>query len=114
MAHHFLLRPEAWTFALRCAPVYQAIHLLRKLPGLNIDFLGSQKSMPRSNRGFALKAPDFFESPPTVKLTNLSENFSMSELIDNCLAKNQKKTVLILNENRFGTEDCIQIIRMFQ
>ena len=47
------------------------------------------------------------------KLTNLTENFSMSELIDNCLAKNQKKTILILNENNYSNEDCIQIIRLF-
>ena len=37
----------------------------------------------------------------------------MNELIDNCLAKNQKKTILILNENNFSNEDCIQIIRLF-
>ena len=30
-------------------------------------------------------------SEVVLKLTNLTENFSMSELIDNCLAKNQKK-----------------------
>ena len=48
-----------------------------------------------------------------LKLTNLTENFSMTELIDNCLAKNQKKTILILNENNFSNEDCIQIIRLF-
>jgi len=52
-------------------------------------------------------------SEAILKLTNLTENFSMSELIDNCLAKNQKKTILILNENNFSNEDCIQIIRLF-
>ena len=34
-----------------------------------------------------------------MKLINLSENHGISELIDNCLAKNQKKTLNILNEN---------------
>ena len=34
-----------------------------------------------------------------MKLTNLSENHSISELIDNCLAKNNKKLIYILNEN---------------
>ena len=29
------------------------------------------------------------------------------------MAKNQKKTILILNENNFSNEDCIQIIRLF-
>ena len=48
-----------------------------------------------------------------MKLINLSENHGISELIDNCLAKNQKKTLNILNENIFTSEDCILIIRTF-
>lgn len=47
------------------------------------------------------------------QLTNLAENFSISELIDNCLAKNQKKTINILCENNFSSDDCILIIRTF-
>jgi DNA polymerase-3 subunit delta len=47
------------------------------------------------------------------KLINLSENHSISELIDNCLAQNKKKTISILNENNFVNEDCIMIIRSF-
>ena len=43
----------------------------------------------------------------------MSENFSISELIDNCLAKNQKKIIYILNENKFSNEDCILITRTF-
>jgi len=46
-----------------------------------------------------------------IKLTNLAENYNVSELIDSCLAKNFKKTVNILNENNFSSEDCILIIR---
>jgi len=46
-----------------------------------------------------------------LKLTNLSENYSASELIDNCLAKNQRKTINIINENNFSIEECILIIR---
>ena len=48
-----------------------------------------------------------------IKLTNLVENYSISELVDNCLAKNEKKIINILNENNFGNEDCIIIIRSF-
>ena len=48
-----------------------------------------------------------------AKLTNLSENHSISELIDNCLAKNKNKTLKILNENNFNNEDCILILRTF-
>ena len=47
------------------------------------------------------------------KLINLNENHSISELIDNCLAKNTKKTIGILNENNFNNEDCIMITRSF-
>ena len=47
------------------------------------------------------------------QLINLNENYSVSELIDNCLAKNTKKTISILNENNFSNEDCILITRVF-
>ena len=46
-----------------------------------------------------------------LKLTNLAENYSVTELVDNCLAKNSKKTVNILNENNYSSEDCILIIK---
>ena len=48
-----------------------------------------------------------------LKLINLNENHNISELIDNCLAKNKKKTINILNENNFNNEDCIMIARSF-
>ena len=48
-----------------------------------------------------------------AKLTNLIENHSVSELIGNCLVKNKKKIINILNENNFNNEDCILIIRTF-
>ena len=46
-------------------------------------------------------------------LTNLSENYSISELVDNCLAKNKQKTIYILNENNFSMEDAVIITRIF-
>ena len=45
------------------------------------------------------------------KIVNLSENYSVSELVDNCLSKNLNRTIKILNENNYSTEDCILIIR---
>tara|TARA_B100000780_G_scaffold262287_1_gene215306 strand:+ start:1387 stop:2379 length:993 start_codon:yes stop_codon:yes gene_type:complete len=48
-----------------------------------------------------------------LKLTNLAENYNVSELVDSCLSKNKKKTVNIINENNYGLEDCILIIRTF-
>ena len=47
------------------------------------------------------------------KLINLRENRSISELIDNCLVKNKKKIMGLLNENNFSNDDCIMIIRSF-
>ncbi len=47
------------------------------------------------------------------KLINLSENYSILELVDNCLAKNKKKIVSILNENNYTNDDCIIILRAF-
>ena len=53
-------------------------------------------------------------SPQEIfKLTNLAENYSVSELLDSCLNKNSRKTITILNENSFALEDCILIIRSF-
>ncbi len=48
-----------------------------------------------------------------LELTNLSENFSISELLDNTLIKNKKKVFNILNENIFVNEDNILILRTF-
>ena len=46
-----------------------------------------------------------------IKLTNLADNYSASELVDHSLAKNTNKTVTILNENNYSDEDSIIIIR---
>jgi len=48
-----------------------------------------------------------------LNLTNLAENHNISELVDNSLAKNKKKTLYILNENNFASDDCIQIVRIY-
>ena len=48
-----------------------------------------------------------------LKITNLSENYNVSELIDSCLIKNSKKTANILNQNNFSIEDGILIVRTF-
>ncbi len=46
-----------------------------------------------------------------IKVTNLAENYSYSELSDHCLNKNFRKINNILNENNYNNEDCIAIIR---
>tara|TARA_B100000242_G_C43036742_1_gene483352 strand:+ start:911 stop:1888 length:978 start_codon:yes stop_codon:yes gene_type:complete len=45
------------------------------------------------------------------KLTNLSENYDVSELTNNYLEKNTKKVSKILNENNYSDEDCVLILR---
>ena len=52
-------------------------------------------------------------SEKILKLINLFEDYDISELIDNCLAKNKNKIVKILNENNFSQEDSVTIIRIF-
>ena len=52
-------------------------------------------------------------SQEILKLINLSENYEISELIDNCLALNKDKITKILNENNYNNEDCIIILRTF-
>ena len=48
-----------------------------------------------------------------IKLTNLGKNYNISELVETCLVKNQKKVSKIINENNFSNEDTIIIIRTF-
>jgi len=48
-----------------------------------------------------------------LKLTNLVENYSISELVDQNLVKNKKRTINILNENNLNSDENILIIRTF-
>ena len=52
-------------------------------------------------------------SRKSFKITNLSENYDISELVDSSLLKNKNKINKILNENNFANEDCILILRTF-
>ncbi len=52
-------------------------------------------------------------SQEILKLINLNGNYELSELIDNCLAKNKSKIINILNENNYNSEDCLIILRTF-
>ncbi len=86
----------------------------------NINFIVNKCNGDRGILENELKKIEYFSRnkkeitfDDLMKLINLSENHGISELIDNCLAKNQKKTLNILNENIFTSEDCILIIRTF-
>ena len=52
-----------------------------------------------------------FDISDILKLINLSENYTVSELVDNCLSKNIKNTAKILNENSYTNDDCMLILR---
>ncbi len=46
-----------------------------------------------------------------LKLTNLSENYSIFELAESYLTKNKKQVSKILNENNFANDECVLILR---
>ena len=86
----------------------------------SLNLIINKCSGDRENLINELKKIEYFtkngkkiDSENLSKLINLSENHSISELIDNCLAKNKKKIIGILNENNFNNEDCIMITRSF-
>ena len=86
----------------------------------NLNLIVNKCNGDRENLTNELKKIEYFtkngkkiNSENLSKLINLSENHSISELIDNCLAKNKKKLISILNENNFSNEDCVIIIRSF-
>ena len=85
-----------------------------------INLITSRSRGDRQNLNNELEKIDSFiinkskiNSMDIMKLTNLAENYNVSELIDTCLSKNKSKTVKILNENNYSIEDCILIIRSF-
>ena len=91
-----------------------------KISQTNINLIISKCNGDRNNllnelikiENFALKGKKM-STKDIAKLINLNENHSVSELVDNCLAKNKKKIMSILNENNFSNDDCILITRTF-
>ena len=86
----------------------------------NINLIVSKCSGDRQTLINELQKIEYFgkngkkiNSENISKLINLTENHSISELIDNCLSQNKKKIISILNENNFSNEDCIMITRSF-
>ena len=86
----------------------------------NINLIVGKCSGDRETLSNELRKIEYFSkngkkinSEIISKLINLSENHSITELIDNCLVQNKKKIISILNENNFSNEDCIMIARSF-
>ena len=83
-----------------------------------INILIERSRGDRKNLNNELKKIESFSSnkknlniEEIIKLTNLADNYSASELVDHSLAKNTRKTVTILGENNYSDEDNIIIIR---
>jgi DNA polymerase-3 subunit delta len=86
----------------------------------NINFVVNKCSGDRGALNNELRKIEYFSksgkkinSENISKIINLSENHNISELIDNCLARNKNKIISILNENNFNNEDCVMIARSF-
>ena len=101
-----------------------AMNFLREnkiqLSPLNINLIISKCNGDRENLFNELKKIENYSlggkklnKENISKLINLSENHGISSLVDNCLAKNRKKIINILNENNFSSEEGIQITRTF-
>jgi len=84
----------------------------------NINLLVDRCRGDRENLNNELKKINIFisgksqiSSEEIIKITNLAHNYSINDLVDNCLSKNSKKTSHIINENVFSSDDCIIILR---
>ena len=86
----------------------------------NINLIIQKSNADRESLNNELKKNELFSlssknisTENIIKLVNLNENHSIFDLVDNCLLKNQKKVINIINENNFSVEDSIIILRTF-
>ena len=86
----------------------------------NINLLISRCNFDRKNLLNELEKIELFSKNKTItsenllKLTNLSENYSIQELIESFLSKNIKKIVKIFNENNFANEESIILVKILR
>ena len=91
-----------------------------KLSQQNINIIVERSRGDRINLNNELnKIENFLSNKKSIseeeilKITNLAENYQVGELVDSSLAKNKSRTLTILNENNFNSEDCILITRIY-
>ena len=91
-----------------------------KLSQQNINIIVERSRGDRINLNNELnKIENFLSNKKSIseeeilKITNLAENYQVGELVDSSLTKNKSRTLTILNENNFNTEDCILITRIY-
>tara|TARA_B100000902_G_C27221531_1_gene869958 strand:- start:102 stop:1094 length:993 start_codon:yes stop_codon:yes gene_type:complete len=91
-----------------------------KISTQNINFILEKTKGSRLSLKNELKKIENFshskslvEFKDIIKLINPAENYQISELTDQCLAKNRNKTINILNENKSSIEEDILILKSF-
>ncbi len=91
-----------------------------KISTENINYIVEKSKGSRINLKNDLeKISSFSQNKPALqfedilKLSTSAENYAISELTDQCLVKNKKKTINILNENNPSMEDNILILKSF-
>ncbi len=91
-----------------------------KISSQNINFIVERSNKNRINlRNELEKIANYCYKKKSInleeiiKLTNLAENYNIAELADQCLARNQKRTLNIINENIPSSEDNIIILKTF-
>ena len=86
----------------------------------NINLLIDRCNFDRKNLLNELEKIELFSKNKTMtsedlfKLTNLSENYSIKELVESFLSKNIKKIVKIFNENNFANEEIVILVKTLQ
>ena len=91
-----------------------------KISTQNINYIlektkGSRKNLRNELdkiKSFSLNKK-LIEFDDLIKITSSAENYKISELTDQCLAKNRNKTINILNENISSIDDNILILKSF-
>ena len=91
-----------------------------KISPQNLNYILEKTRWNRSNLKIELeKIKNFCQNKPRIEFDDLlkiissHEDYKISELTDNCLAKNRAKTINILNENNSTMEDNILILKSF-
>ena len=83
-------------------------YILEKSKGNRINLKNELEKI----RNFSKDKP-LIEYDDLLKIISSAEDYKISELTDQCLAKNKNKTINILNENNPSAEDNILIIKSF-
>jgi len=91
-----------------------------KISTQNINFILEKSKGSRINlKNELTKIKNFSQNKQKIefndllKITSSAENYKISELTDQCLAKNKNKIINILNENNQSIEDNILILKSF-